>query len=317
MTRFFTTVAICLAFCGTATTVWGQYGYLEQSVPLITQAQAYPSITASGSSSVKCLPEIVQVIVALRAKGKTFEEALTSLEAEQKTALEKLQKLGVASERVRIHDFSVDRDQDAARKQLEMMLARQMRQAGQKTPVLPESVALKCMLFIEHPLTSKTAADILKEGYALAQKIKSADLSPKKPMTPEEEEIAEEMAGMMGFSSNSQDFDSEPRLVYVAHLPDEEYQKAFTEAFVQARQQGEVLAKGANAKLGVLMQLSGSTKKNVGSPLERFYSSNQDQYLMQLMMDQQFTFPLSKASSQNPNAIEFLINVNAVFMMEP
>ena len=308
--RFFQTTAICAAFFGATTTVWGQ--------SLLTQAPSYPSISASGSSNVKCLPETVQGVIALQVKGKTAEEAIEKMKAEQKTALEKLQKIGIEQEHVRFEDFGIDQFQESRQRQMEIMVMQRIRpNAAPPKPLLAaESIALKCMLIVELPLTGKTPVDILKESLSLKQKIKTADFAPKKEaMTPEEEEQEEEMAGMMHHYSDEPVSEGEPQLIYIANLSDESLQKAYTEAFAQARKQGEMLATATNAKLGTLMEFSGDVNRN--RSMSYAYSSNQDHYMMQLMRSQEFgdDKPM-QGISMSPDSIEFSITVHAVFVME-
>ena len=317
MKKFLTTIAICLAFFGVTATAWGQF--LSGQTPILTQAQSYPSITATGQSNVKRLPDTVQVVVSLQTKGKTTEEAFANLQVGQKAALDKLKTIGIEPECVQFHDFSVDRSQADQRRQMEVIIAQRTSSTAKKKTVVEESVELKCAILIEQPLTGKTAEEILKESLVLKQKIMSADVAPKKAMTPEEEEIAEEMAGM-GMSSSSygrafgeeQIPDGEPRLVYVANLPEEEYQKALSVAFAQARQQAEFLIKAAGAnRLGALMQCSGNISRKSNDFI--YYSSNQDAFFSQLTQ-----FDVAKplrAAATHPDSIEVSISVHTVFKM--
>jgi hypothetical protein len=257
----------------------------------------------------------------LQTKGKTIDEALTAMKAEQQSALDKLQKIGFAPERITFEDFGVDQAQDNNRRQMEMMVAQRIRQSNPRpAAAAAESVTLKCMVFAESPLTGKTVEDILKESYTLKQKVKAANIITKKTMTPEEEELEEEMAGMV--FTGEQNFDSEPRLLYAVKLLKEESQKAYAEAFVQAQQQGDFLVAAVGAARGRLLQLSGSVNSSQRNNLRR-YSSQQDYYLMNLVNDPQSMFDpvMGQMTGTNsmtglsisPDPIEFVFRVQAAF----
>jgi len=317
--RFFSTTTLCLAIFAATTTAWTQFPGMGMSgMTGGPGAVPYPAVIASGTSSVKCLPETMRMMITLQAQGKTIEEALANMDTEQKSALDQIAKLGVAKERVRFDGLNIDPSQDDRRRQMEMMIAQRMRQpAGQKPPTLAETVRLKCMLVAELPLTGKTPEEILKESHTLKQNIKAADFSAKKEaMTPEEEELMEEMEGMMSRYGDDSDSDDEPRILYVANIPEAESQKAYAEAFAQARKNGEFLATAAGVKLGTLMQFSGSVVNNQRSMMGYNYS-RQDYYLMELLAGSQNTLGAKQeVLAVTPDPMELVFYVHAVFMME-
>ncbi|MCL2349327.1 MAG: SIMPL domain-containing protein [Planctomycetaceae bacterium] len=317
--RCFSVMTTCFAFFIVTMTAWAQYpGFLPMNMSGNT-ALPYPAISVSGTSTVKSLPGTIRVIIPIQVKAKTIDEAITSLQAGQKTALEKIQKIGFKKEQVEFDNFGFDQLQENKRRQMEAMISQRMNQPGQKKPEIAESVALRCLLIAEWPIVGKTVEEILRESYTLKQKINAADfISKKGTLTPEEEELAEEMESMND-SSGGPESSNDPQLIYIAKISEEEGQKAYTEAFEQARKQGEFLAKAANVKLGTLMQLSAGLTKNQKSlnPYSRDYQ-DYDYYVMQ-MVSQQFGGDSSKqleCIATAPGLVEFTFIVQAVFLME-
>lgn len=310
-------LAICFVFYATSLTALAQFGQPPQ-LPT-AQPVPYPAIAASGQHSVKCLPETVQVIVELQAKGKTIDEALSNLKTIQTNALDKLQKIGIEKERVRFEDFGIDQSQDNARRQMEMMIAQRAR-VGQRNVATAESVSVKCTLFIESPLTGKTVEEILKESHTLRQKIKEANIVPQPTMTPEEQELAEEMEGMgigpSAMGGTQQGFGNGPQLVYIANLPTEEYQKALMEAYKQARWQVGFLTTAPEPRipLGRLVQITGGVNKNImGDDFMYFSSSDSNYGLIRWVASQNNTASPTRLISTNPDSMEFRVNVQVVF----
>ena len=170
--RCFSVMTTCLVFLGITMTAWAQYQeFLPMNMPPGNTALPYPAISVSGRSTVKSLPDTVRVIIPIQVKAKTIDEALTSLKAEQKSAIEKILKIGFKKEQVEFDNFGFDLSQENKRRQMEAMISQRMKQPGQKKTEAPESVALKCVLIAESPIAGKTAEEILKECYTLKQKI--------------------------------------------------------------------------------------------------------------------------------------------------
>jgi len=316
--RFFSTALVGLAFFFVPITSWGQFSPVLPQTVLTTSDASSAIISATGTSTIKRLPSTIRVIIPIQAKGQTIEDALKSLETERKTVLDKIQKIGFTEENVRVENFSFDQSQENKRRQMEMMVARRMRQAGPKKAVTTESVAIRCTLFAEWPMTGNTVEDIFKESHALKQKVAAANLMPKsEKLSPEEEELAEEMEAM-DYSSGEEESNNEPRFIFVAKISDEEGQKAYTEAFEQAQKQGDILAKAAGFKLVSLKQLTGNITKSQenSEPYSRY---NHDPYLTQMIHSQQFGNSETKqfeGIATSPDSIVFTFIVQVSFGMD-
>ena len=315
--RFFSTALIGLAFFFVPITSWGQFPSGFPQMVLTTADASSPAISAAGTSSIKRLPSTIRVIVPIQAKGKTIEDALKSLETERKTALDKIQKIGFTEENIRVEGFSFDQSQENKRRQMERMIAQRMGQAGAKKTTSTESVAIRCMLYAEWPMTGNTVEEIFKESHTLKQKILAANLIPKpEGLSPEEEELAEEMEAMN--YSGEEESSNEPRFIFVAKVSDEEGQKAYAEAFEQAQKQGALLAKAAGFKLGPLKQIAGSVTKNQET-MEPYSRYNHDPYLAQMIHAQQFGNDETsqfEGIAASPDSITFTFIIHVSFGMD-
>ncbi len=306
--RCFTAVAACLAYFCVVIPVEAQ--------PSVTQ-QA-PSVSVSGSSTIKRLPDSIRVIVTVQGKGKTIDEALKNLQNEEKSAIAKLQKIGFVKDKIKIEDYDFDDSQENKQRQMQMMVAQRMRKTGPQKPVESETVSLQCFLFAEWSIPVKTVEEILKESYTLKQKVKAANLVPKKEeLTPEEEEMEEEMESM--HYPGEPESSREPRFVYVSNITEEERQQAYTEAYGNARKQGQILAKAAGANLGGLINLTGFFA-NTQRSTPNSYRGNDDYFLMQMIHSQRFNdgnTEQTESVGTTPAEIEFTFSVNVTFGIQP
>ena len=313
--RFFSMVLVGLAFFFVPLTSWGQ---LSPGFPQSTADASSPTISATGTSTIKCLPSTIRMIVPILAKGKTIDDALKSLETERKTVFEKVLKIGFVEENLKVENFSFDQSQENKRRQMERMVAQRMGQARMKKTITTESVAIRCMLFAEWPMTGNTIEDIFKESHTLKQKVLAANLISKpEGLSPEEEELEEEMGAMpMNYSSGEEESSNEPRFIFVAKISNEEGEKAYAEAFEQAQKQGDILAKAAGYKLGTPKQINGNITKSQG--LSDPYSSryNHDPYLSQMIQSQHFGNDVVKqfeCIATSPDSITFTFIVPVSF----
>ena len=316
--RYFSTAAVCLAIFCLTITAWAQFPMGNQPSGAVPP---YPAISASGTSTIKRLPDTIRVIIPLQAKGKTIDEAFANLKTEQQTALEKIQKIGAKQENIKFESFSIDQSQKDKQRQIEMMIAQRMptpTSTPRQTAAVALPTTLKCMLLAEWPITGTAAEDILKESYELKQQIDAADFSPQKnELTPEEEELEEEMEAMDYRRSYDSESGNEPQFLFVSGVTEKESQKAYSEAFEQAQKQGEFLAQAIGFKRGTLMQLSANLIKRQGGLNP--YRSNDNYYVMQMMQSQQIDMGTSaqlECISMTPDAVEFVFVVQTVFMIE-
>ena len=312
MTRLFQATAACLVIFFVTTSVQAQL------LPDSGADSASPGISVTGTHVVKRLPETFRVIVTLQAKGKTFDEALAILNNEKESALDKFQTLGVDKERIEFGNFGIDQLQENKQRQMEAMVAQRVRIQNQRKSVAAESIALKCTVSVDWPLAGTTSEEIFKESHALKQKIKVADFTAKKvALTPEEEEMMEEMAGMIHHIEQPGS-DGGPLFIYVSKISDADAQTAYAEAFAEAVKQGEALAKATGfITMGKLTSISGRLDKRQQAT-NRNYAYGMDYHIMQMMHGQQLGIDGkddSECLSANPDPVDFTFIINAVFAM--
>jgi hypothetical protein len=82
-------------------------------------------------------------------------------------------------------------------------------------------------------------------------------------LSPEEQELAEEMAEMMsdhGYGSGSEAKPGEPQFVFVARISEEDRRQAMTEAFAKAQASAARVAAAAGKELGELAHLQSNSR---------------------------------------------------------
>ena len=135
----------------------------------------------------------------LTGKGKTLEEALAALKERREAVAAQLEKLGVDKSALVFTPPGVDDSAGAQQRRMEAMIAQRMGGRGAKKgakPVKPP-VAVTTMLTAHWPLAGDTTEKLLLAADAVREKIKAADLAGGKEapkLSPEEQEVAEEMA---------------------------------------------------------------------------------------------------------------------------
>lgn len=307
------------------------------------EGRTVPEVSASGTSSVNVLPEVIRVVIPLQIQAKNMDEALANLKSEKESALKKLQDIGFEKDHIQFQNVGVDREWETKRRQMEAMINQRIMQPQVMPVIVPSSpdgvmeyhspepqatvpvlipeapTVLKQMIFADWPVKGKTSEDLLKESSDLMQKIKAIDFQPQKEMTPEEEELAEEMEGFMRNShySDESEQNNEPKFVYIAKLSDEKKQAAYQEACANAKKHAQTLAQLTGFELGMLKTLSGY--HHAATPRDLGYSGNQDYQLIQMMSSQPSghiqQLPV-EGFSLTPEVVTFTISVQTAFTVD-
>jgi len=262
--------------------------------------------------------------VELVAKGKTLEEALTNLKDRREAARVQLEGLRADMGSVKVNAPRVSGQQSEQKRRMERMLMERMRSRGGKVPPgvkAPKSFTVSATLSAEWPLKVDDSERLLMAAEVLREKIEEADLAGTKEaekLSPEEEELAEEMAAMSGSYGEEEIKPGEPQFVYVARITDAERDKAMADSFTKAKAQAEQLARAANVKLGALVGLSGG-----GGGQTEFGDSSfgyeQQRYLQRLMGSRAGAMSddsSNEAVSANPESLGFNFTVTAYFAIE-
>jgi uncharacterized protein YggE len=219
-----------------------------------------PHVEGTGDAVIERTPETLRLSMQLMAKNMQMKPCLAQLKERCEAAKAALVALGAAKDSIKIGAPHIDETQAAYRKQMEMMMAQQMRQRGKKKKaevVFP--TVLVAQLTADWLLAGKSADEILVLSHDLSEKIRAADLSGSKKsekLLPEEEEVMEESEGA-NFQRYNQGGEKpgEPVFLYVSTVPADMQEKGLAEAFQKAKESAARLAKAADGTLGRLRSL--------------------------------------------------------------
>lgn len=275
-------------------------------------------VSGAGVIVVKKQPEVLRLTVQLSEKAKTVKEALAKLKDRRETAILKLETLGAADKSITLAPPTLSTAAATRQQQMMQMVMRQWRSQGRRIPKAlqgNQSVTVVSELKAEWPMKVAAGDELLLASQELIDKVKAADLAglkePKK-LTPEEEELAEEMQQAMqqfgGFGGGDGEAQpGEPKFLFVAKITEEERAAAMAEAFAKAKKSATRLANAAGMQIGKLAHLEGSTTN------AEDYSS----YAMQMWAAQQQvaadTTDDSEGASPLPGKVTFQIMVQAKF----
>lgn len=300
---------LAFMFSLSSTAVWAQVGEAGSG-----------TVSGMGMVSVKQKPTLLRMTIQLQEKGKTVEESLAKLKDRRDAAVLQLQGFGARKSDIVASDPTLSAGKTDEEQRMQQMMMQQMRARGRapKALQLPKSVTTTSTLTVEWPLSVETNEELLLFANTLQDKIEAADLAgrnePKK-LTPEEEELQEEMQEMMsgyGGYGNNQPKPGEPNFLYVARISEDERDKALAAAFDKAKDQAQRLAAAAHANLGKLSSLSGGTSQSN----EGEYGYNP--YAVQMMRAAAATSGSDEheAMVASPGMITFQVIVNATFRLE-
>ena len=237
---------------------------LALAATAFASAQVPPegSVSGTGTAVLKRPPEVLRVHVELTAKGKDLKEALAKLAERREAARLQLAGLGAVKESIKFGETALTSEKTDRQRQMEMMVRERVRSGGKK-PAKPqaEPVVVGATLKADWALAAGEPEALMLTAHALQEKVKAADLAGLKDMklTPQEEELAEEMAALAGqFGPGGTMNDpkrGEPTFVFVAKVPEAERAKAMADAYQKARAEAARLAQAAGMELGTLRQL--------------------------------------------------------------
>ena len=244
-----------------------------------------------GNVTLKRPAAVLRMHLQLNGKGKTLEESFEKLETRCGEVTAKLQKLNADTDSIEWGKPGLSAVESAYQKQFEA-LVRQRLGSGKAIPKglkVPKTVTTTVMLKVEWPLTVESHEKLLVTTHALQEQIRAADLAGlKQPakLSPEEQELAEEMAAVMNNHGEERPQVGKPHFVYVARITDQQRDEAMAEAFQKSRAAAERLARAAGAKLGPLVSLSGSGSGSNSGDGDEYYGGRnyaQRQYWRQMM----------------------------------
>jgi len=255
MTRLVTTTAaVCLLLFSLAHS------------PVMAETPTQGTVSGTGTVTIERRPTELVMHVQLLGKGKTLKEALQKLKDRREAAGIHLEALKAKADSIKFGEPTSSNIFSKRRAQFEMMIKQRMTARGGGVPKglqIPRSYVVSASLTARWPLSAEGTEDLLIQAEELTEKIKKADLAGMKDaekLSPEEEELMEELAEMSGRFSG---YDEEqvkpgmPRFLYAAGITDQERDKAMAKAFAKARAEASRLAAAAGKELGPLAHLEG------------------------------------------------------------
>ena len=263
----------------------------------------------------------------LTGKGKTLEEALAVLRERREAVAAQLAKLGVDRSALVFTPPGVDDSAGAQQRRMEVMIAQRMggRNAKKARKPIKPPVAVTTTLTANWPLAGDTTEKLLLAADTVREKVKAAELSGGKEvpkLSPEEQEVAEEMAAEIARNSGNDEEQAkpgEPHFLFLARLSPQERQAALAEAFAKAKVQAAELAKAAGTGLGSLTGLSGQgASGGMGNPYARYnpYNRGEFDFVQQIVQNAGTDEQQGEALAPRPDGIGFDFIVNATFAVE-
>ncbi len=283
------------------------------------------TVSGVGEAKVKQAPTLLRMYLPLVARGKTLEEALAALKDRREAAVAKLQTLkGKASSLTfSAPALNADSNANSQRRRMEMMIAQRLGHGKKAPKPVQPPVIVTSLLTADWPLESDTPEKLLLVAGTLRQQVKAADLGGAKEsdkLSPEEQEMAEEMAEQMNNMGSPDDESSQagqPQLLFVAKLADKDRQAAMAEAFTKAKGQAAELAKAAGMAPGRLISLNGT-----GGGKVDWNELNNNRvyypYVARMMNSANGAgAQLDETIAPAPDTLEFEFTVTATFTLEP
>jgi uncharacterized protein YggE len=301
---------LCVAMC-----LFGGLAAAQMAAP-----GAPPHVDGTGEAVIERSPDTLRLSMQLMAKNMQIKQCLSHLKDRGEAARTQLVSLGATKDSIKIGSPRIDETQATYRKQMEMMMAQQMRQRGKKKKaelVFPTVIAAQ--LTAEWPLSGKSVDEILILSHDLSEKIKAADLSGSKKsekLLPEEEEVMEESDAMSNYQRYNQGNEKpgEPVFLFVSTIPADVQEKACADAFRKAKANATRLAKSADASLGRLLSLRKDDSFN-GFDMENFRGDGAEyaQYVALSRQSGKLRPDASEAVGPTPDKIEHRVRVVVSF----
>lgn len=284
---------LTLASAALALTVFLPSAARAQVGPLgmLTQTPTAGTVAGTGTVMLKQPPTVIRMYIELLGKGSTLGESLESLKDRREAAAIQLEALGADKDSITFGTPSLSNSQSEQKKQFEQMILQRMSSRGKTLPkglVVPKSVTVSATLSVEWPLEAEDGEGRLLAAEALKEKVKAADIAGVKDaekLSPEEEELAAEMAGMVNDYGEKKVPVGEPQFVYVARISEDDGTRAMADAFAKAKAQATRLAQAAGRPLGSLVGLAGQSGGMNNQMAQRYgsYGYAQQNYMQRLM----------------------------------
>ena len=283
------------------------------------------AVSGTGTGEIERPAQVMRLRIVITTQGKDLNEALASLKDRLTAAKTQVAALGATKDSIKTEEPQIAAENSDRRRQMEMLMAQRMRggrrPAAKKEEVKPP-VSVSTTLTAEWPLKGE-ADGLLLAAHALQEKIKAADLAGLKEqskLSPEEQELSEELAGEMAmYSSDDGPKPGEPMFLFAAPITTEEREKLLAEGFQKAKENASRLAKAAGAELGALRNLADSQSEVSDEMyLNNPYGGNSAYRMMQMMQAARGNAPqeASEAIGVQPGKLTYRVIVTASFELK-
>jgi uncharacterized protein YggE len=290
---------------------------------------AESSVSGMGVATIERPAERMRMQIELTATAPTLKEALKALKDRRDAAEAQLEALGAEKASVKFSDVAMSEDSGSdRRKEMERMLRNRLSSRkgkdGKAGVALPTSHTVAVQLMADWPLKSASPEETLLAVYDIQGQVRKADLagqSEKKALTPEEQELEEEMSEMRNFG-DEEERPGEPNFIFVAQLSDAEREKALADAFAKAKAQAARTAKAAGAELGALVRVADpSAGIDPSDMMSGYYGEDAyaySRYASQARRQAFFTRGISENESfaPQPGKVSIRVGINAVFRLK-
>jgi hypothetical protein len=203
----------------------------------------------------------------LTAEGKDVREAVAALAKRRDDVRQKLIAAGATESSVSFSDTAPGNGATSAQQQrmAQYLMAVQRNRgtislSSAAATTQPQSVTVSCLVTAEWPLAEASGDDFLATASDLQAKVKDAAKGQKKQLTPEEQEVADEAAGMAAASgedpSQTAPKPDEPTFIFVHKVTNAEQAKLAADALARARAEATRLSNAAGAALGAIRTIS-------------------------------------------------------------
>jgi uncharacterized protein YggE len=275
---------------------------------LANAQESHPGIISVGHAALKVQPEIMRVKCVLTADGKDAHEALAALAQKRTDLKEKLVALGATETAIDIGNVTEGAGTlSPQQQQIQAILS--MRHGAAPAPTAP-SVTVSCTVKAEFAVPSGSGDDLFLATSDLRGKIKALvtpDAAPKKDLTPEEQEVAEETAAAAG--ANGAPAADEPTFIFVHKLSNAEQAKLLADAVANAKSHALRLAAAAGGTLGPIeIVTDGDTTNSAAQTI-----MNMEMQQVTGVSDDDLYDKNTECSGDNPAAVSATADVTVTY----
>lgn len=286
-----------------------------------SQSLASSGVRGTGEVVLERKPSVMRMHLQLLAKGKNLAEAITRLNAQRAEVEKRLDELGAAKASIQFSEIELDQTADRMDRQMEMIVRRRMAQkrggrGATKNDTIGKPAKVQMALIAEWPLPPGDATETLIAVEKLQTTIQAADwgaTNRSEELTPEEEELMEEIEGMEEIDEDEMGQQrGQPTFVFVAKFEAADREKALAEAFVAAKQEAGELAKAAELKRGTLISLETDAgwEENEDSEYGSIYGTLNNLSSRRKMLERNQT---GEVIGPSPSLLKYRVAVNATF----